>query len=156
MKKIKIGKIDGFLIDSANDIWDSRYTKFRQYLFRSMENFDEPSFEQTYNRCMELFNSQKYSQAIIELRDYHSKSVNVFSDYDQIVMCFALLFLYENEKENQADVDEGTLKRKIDELRDNGLTRGFAEESVLNFIQASLTISEAWKMEFLMKLPLKD
>ena len=50
-------------------------------------------------------------------------------------MCFAIICLEEGE--DQKNTKESLYNKKLERMRKDGLTRGFVEESVSNFIKAS-------------------
>lgn len=135
MKKIKIGEKDYLLCESVNDINDKRFNYFKIYLFKSLEGLDRPFFTDTLRIATDFFNAGKYFQAFGKFHDYYKSIEQDGYNDDALSRCFALICL--RDKEDQLNVDDNFLNEKLEELWDQGLTRGFVEESVRNFTTAS-------------------
>lgn len=135
MKQVKIGNGDYHLLESVNDINDRRFLEFKAYLLQSLEGIDKPLFQTTMKRAMDHFNGSRYIQAWGEFDNYlHAIEYEKYND-DALSKCFALICLEKDE--DQLNIDANYLDEKLARLHKNGLTRGFVEESVQNFILAS-------------------
>lgn len=135
MKEIKIGSEQYSLLESVNDINDKRFIFFKAYLLKSLEGIDRPLFKNTMDRALEFFNQSRYMQAWGEFQNYH-RAIE-YEDYndDALSKCFALICIEDGE--DQLNIDDNFLAKKLERLWSNGLTRGFVEESVQNFTKAS-------------------
>lgn len=135
MKEIQIGDSKYELLESVNDINDKRFAIFKMYLLKTLEGVDKPLFKNTIERALEFFNRGKYMQAYAEFQNYH-RAIE-YDDYNDDAMskCFALICLEPGE--DQLNIDENFLYKKLEKMHQEGLTRGFVEESVNSFIIAS-------------------
>lgn len=135
MKQISIGKENYNLLESVNDISDKRFAFFKMYLLQSLEGIDRPLFAETMQKAMDHFNGHRYVQAWGEFENYaHAIEYEKYNE-DALSKCFALICL--EPEEDQLNLDDNYLKEKLERLNKDGLTRGFVEESVRNFTQAS-------------------
>jgi len=135
MKEIKIGEQTYHLLDSVNEINDKRFTYFKMYLLQSLEGIDRPLFKDTMERAMSHFNKQRWVQAWGEFENYHHSIEYEKYNEDALTKCFALICLEKDE--DQLNLDEEFLNAKIARMHEDGLTKGFVEESVENFSKAS-------------------
>ncbi len=135
MKEIQIGETTYNLCEGVNDIYDIRFPVFLNYLRMSVENIDKPLFATTFERAEARFDKGQFHKGLMEFADYRSSITLEQVSWTGLSMCFALICLEENE--DQAKTKEDFMKKKLDKMRKNGLTRGFVEESVSNFIKAS-------------------
>jgi len=135
MKEMTIGEQTYYLLDSVNEINDKRFTFFKMYLLQSLEGIDRPLFKDTMERAMGHFNKQRWVQAWGEFENYHHSIEYEKYNEDALTKCFALICLEEGE--DQLNLDEEFLNKKIAKMHENGLTRGTVEESVENFSKAS-------------------
>jgi hypothetical protein len=87
------------------------------------------------DKAMGHFNERRYIQAWGEFENYrHAIEYEKYND-DALSKCFALICLEDGE--DQTNTDENYLSEKLGRLYQDGLTRGFVEESVRNFTIAS-------------------
>ena len=135
MKELIIGEITYNLCEGVSDLYDIRFPKFLNYLRMSVEDIDKPLFASTFERAEAKFDKGQFHKGLMEFYDYRSAITLEQVSWTGLSMCFALICLEEGE--NQADAKESFMKKKLDKMRKNGLTRGLVEESVSNFIKAS-------------------
>jgi len=135
MKEVQISDTKYKLCQSASDFYDIRFPLFLSYLRMSVEGIDKPLFKVTMERAVARADKGEFFKAIKEFQDYDTAISLDQVNTTGLSMCFALICLEEGE--DQAIVDEDALKEKLDKMRKDGLTRGFVEESVTNFIKAS-------------------
>ena len=135
MKEIQISETEYRLCEGITDLYDIRFPLFLSYLRMSVENIDKPLFKATMEKAIARADKGEFFKAIKEFQDYESAiSLDQVSSTG-LSKCFALICLEEGE--DQVETDEGALDKKLDKMRQDGLTRGFVEESVSNFIKAS-------------------
>jgi hypothetical protein len=122
-------------MEDMGDINDLRFVVFKQYILQVMERMDNPLWIQTFARYRKHFNAGEHFEAAIELENF-TKAIQLNkANYDAYDFCFCLIFLEPGE--DQLDTTDALQLRKLEELRAQGLTRKFVEESVLNFMKAS-------------------
>jgi len=131
MKEITIGKQKYLLMEDVGDINDKRFNYFKMYLLKSLEGIDRPLFKDSLEKATDFFNRQKYFQALGVFQNYGQSIENDGYNDDALSKCFALICI--DEGEDQLQVDELFLNRKLEGMWANGLTRGMVEESVQNF-----------------------
>jgi hypothetical protein len=131
MKEIKLGTKVYQLMEDVGDINDKRFNYFKMYLLKSLEGIDRPLYADTLTKGIELMNNHKYYQALGLFQNYGQAIEQNGYNEDALSKCFALICL--DEGEDQLNVDELYLNKKLEGLWSNGLSRGFVEESVRNF-----------------------
>jgi len=135
MKKIIIGKEEYDICENVNDLYDIRFPVFLNFLRMSIENIDKPLFIAKQQKAEEWLNKAMPYNAVKEFLDYGS-SINLEQvNTTGLSMCFALICL--DNGEDQSNIDESFLKKKLDKMRKDGLKRGIVEEQVSSFIKAS-------------------
>lgn len=134
-EELMIGEITYSLCEGVDDLYDIRFPKFLNYLRMSVENIDKPLFATTFERAEARFDKGQFHKGLMEFYDYRSAITLEQVGWTGLSMCFALICLEKGE--DQADAKESFMKKKLDVMRKNGLTRGLVEESVSNFIKAS-------------------
>lgn len=135
MKEIQINETEYKLCEGVTDLYDIRFPLFLSYLRMSVENIDKALFKATMEKAIARADKGEFFKAIKEFQDYESAiSLDQVSSTG-LSKCFALICLEKDE--SQVETDEGALNSKLDRMRQAGLTRGFVEESVSNFIKAS-------------------
>lgn len=135
MKTIKIGEIEYDLCENMNDILDSRFMTFKQYLLQSLERIDKPLFEATRQRAIAFLNKQQFYQAFQEFENYGEAIRIQEQNYESTSICFTIICLEKDEDQTKSDLN--FFKGKLKKMQKEGLIRGFVEESVQNFIIAS-------------------
>lgn len=135
LKEVQIGETSYRLCEGISDLYDIRFPLFLSYLRMSVEGIDKALFKVTMERAVSRFDKGEFYKGFKEFQDYDSAISLDQVNTTGLSMCFALICLEEGEK--QDEVDEGLLEQKLDRMRTEGLTRGFVEESVTNFIKAS-------------------
>jgi len=131
MKDITLGTHAYCLMQDVGDINDKRFNYFKMYLLKSLEGIDRPLFKESLEKATDFFNRQKYFQALGVFQNYAHAIENDGYNDDALSKCFALICLEEGE--DQLQVDESFLNKKLETLWADGLTRRFVEESVQNF-----------------------
>ena len=131
MKEISIGTSKYLLMEDVGDINDKRFNYFKMYLLKSLEGIDRPLYMETLQKGVDFFNKQKYFQALGVFENYGKSIENDGYNDDALSKCFALICITDGE--DQLNVDETFLNKKLEELWSNGLTRRLVEESVQNF-----------------------
>jgi len=137
MKELKIGETAYKLCESVNDIYDIRFPVFLNYLRMSVEGVDKPLFASTYERAEARFDKGQFHKGLMEFMDYRSAITLDQVSSTGLSMCFAIICLEDGE--DQTNVKEEPLRKKLARMQKNGLERGLVEESVANFIKASPT-----------------
>jgi|GEM_PF-5502106 len=135
MKQVEIGDKSYQLCENVNDFYDIRFPVFLSYLRMSAENIDKPLFAARDSKANEWLNKGMPYNAVKEYKDYGTSITLDQVSSTGLSMCFALICIAEGE--DQADVDEGKIRLKLEEMQRNGLDRGFVEESVRNFMKES-------------------
>ena len=131
MKELTLNNKTYQLMEDVGDINDKRFNYFKMYLLKSLEGIDRPLFKNTLERATEFFNKQKYFQALGVMKDYGQAIETDGYNDDALSKCFALICLVDGE--DQLNVDETFLDKKLEEFWSNGLTRRTVEDSVQNF-----------------------
>jgi hypothetical protein len=135
MKSIKIGSKEYDLMQTPFDIGDERAVIFRQFLNQTFELNDNSLWKTTWARCKAYFNSGQQADGIIELYNF-DKAVELKElNYDAYSICFCLITLQKGEE--QKDFGLNFQLKKLEEMRNEGLTRGMVEQEVENFLIAS-------------------
>lgn len=147
MKKITIGTKEWLLCEDVYDINDKRFNYFKMYLLKSLEGIDRPLFYESLQKAIDFVNKHKYVEAVAVMQNYGQAIEHDGYNEDALSKCFALICLYENE--DQLNVDENFLNDKLAELWADGLTRGFVEETVRNFMIASPTSFGAYSQRLM-------
>ena len=101
----------------------------------SVEGIDKALFKATMERAIARVDKGEFFKAMKEFQDYESAISLEQVNSTGLSMCFAIICLEEGE--DQKDISEGKYESKLKRMREDGLTRGFVEESVSNFIKAS-------------------
>lgn len=135
MKEYKFGKKKFNIIETMFDINDKRFHEFKKYFVQVIEKMDVPAFSETFAKYKNHFDNGRHADGFIEWYNFKKATQLKELDYDAYSFCFALLCLYPDE--NQQDISEDYQHKKLDYLRANGLSRGFVEETVINFMKAS-------------------
>jgi len=135
MKDLVIGEKTYQLCEGVEDFYDIRFPKFLNYLRMSIEGIDKPLFAATMQRAEKFMDKGEFHRAWKEFMNYQMAIEMPETSSTGLSMCFALIVLEEGE--DQSNVDEGLLKKKLERMRNDGLTRGLVEETVTNFIVAS-------------------
>ena len=112
MKQVVIGDESYLLCESVNDIYDIRFPVFLNYLRMSIENIDKPLFATRDAKADDWLNKGMPYNAVKEYKDYGTAITLEQVNQTGLSMCFALICVGENEK--QEDVDEGKLKSKLE------------------------------------------
>ena len=121
-------------MESPFDIGDERFTIFKQNFLQVFENLDKASFNLTFAKYISFFNSGNHADALIEWHNF-KKSIDLKElNYDAYSYCFALITLSENE--DQKDFSSDIQLKKLQQMREDGLTRGQVEADVINFTKA--------------------
>lgn len=140
MRQITFGTKEYSLCENPSDINDERFIYFKQHALKIFEKVDAKNlFAEVFSKCLQLWNSGNQAEVIIEMYN-HKKAIELDKpNVDAYSICFALICLDEDEIKNQRGVSlsEDYQRRKLDHLRDHGLTRKTVEESVENFIKTS-------------------
>lgn len=131
MKDLTLNNHKYQLMEDVGDINDKRFNFFKMYLLKSLEGIDRPLYKETLEKGIEFFNKQKYYQALGMFQNYGQSIENDGFNEDALSKCFALICLEDGE--DQLNVDESYLNKKLETLWADGLTRGMVEESVQNF-----------------------
>lgn len=137
MKKVKIGEKEYNRLENLFDINDERFLIFKQYMLQVFENIDKPNFLVMHNKVIKHFNANDNYKIIIELENFKKALEMRDLDYDAYSVCFALIHLDIEEKEDLNDYDTDKQLLKLAEMRKSGLSRGDMEEAVENFMIAS-------------------
>lgn len=135
MTEIQIGTKKYLLMEDVYDINDKRFNYFKMYLLKSLEGIDRPLYQECMIKATDLMNNHKYIQALGLFQNYGMSIEKDGFNEDALSKCFALICIEEGE--DQTNVDETFLNKKLDGMWKEGLTRGFVEESVQNFTIAS-------------------
>ena len=135
MKELEIGEKTHQVCEGVDDFYDIRFPKFISYLRMSVEGIDKPLFAATMQRAEAKMDKGEFHQAWKEFVNYQTSIELPEVNTTGLSMCFALIVLEDGE--DQSDVNEGRLKKKLERMRKEGLTRGLVEETVTNFIKAS-------------------
>lgn len=131
MKELTLNNKTYRLMEDVGDINDKRFNYFKMYLLKSLEGIDRPLFQKSLEMATEFFNKQKYFQALGVFQNYGQAIETDGYNDDALSKCFALICLVEGE--DQLNVDETYLNKKLEEFWQNGLTRRIVEDSVQNF-----------------------
>lgn len=134
MKAIKIGNKEYQQIEDLFDMGDERFVMFKQYISQSFEKLDNPSFLIMFNRVIKNFNSNDVWNIVVELTNFKKTLELKELNYDCFSICFALLHIKEGEDLKNISADYQL--SKLQEMRDEGLSRGLVEEVVENFMKA--------------------
>lgn len=122
-------------MEDVYDINDKRFNYFKMYLLKSLEGIDRPLFTECLQKATDLMNAHKYIQALGLFQNYAMAIEHDGYNEDALSKCFALICIEKDE--DQSNVDENFLNKKLEEMWQNNLSRGFVEESVTNFTIAS-------------------
>lgn len=123
------------LIETIFDINDERFTVFKQYLLQSMEHIDKPIFTVAYSKYIGHHNAGNHADGLLEWYNFKKAMELKELNHDAMSVCFALLHLEDDEDQRNCSKDFQI--RKLNDMRENGLSRGLVEEVVENFMNAS-------------------
>jgi len=135
MKEIEIGDETYKLCEGVDDLYDIRFPSFLSYLRMSLEGIDKPLFAMTMEKAEQLMDAKQWMKAWKQFDNYNTAINLPQTETTGLSMCFALICIEEGE--DQVNVDESGLEKKLAKMRKAGLKRGFVEESVRNFMKAS-------------------
>lgn len=142
MKKFVIGDESCWVLESIDEMNYKRSVVFNEWAMLTFEQPNHSLFVAAYDRATNLFNEQKFYQALNEFTDYklliELKDFNV----DALGRCFTLICLTDEEKEKNLGSDpifwdENYMKDKLRRWSDAGLTRGQMQKEFENFMKTS-------------------
>ena len=137
MKKIKIGKKEYEICETAEDLPIKRANALKEYMTYKMLKVDVPDLVQTLQRFMQNYDNESKSQMIITLNDYLTGMRMVQGHKDPDQLAFAVITKTKGEEWFNFDESKGI--EKLDEMANEGLTQGLVDKEVENFIKASST-----------------
>ena len=135
MKELQINETKYQLCESITDLYDVRFPQFLNFLRMSVEGIDKALFKATMERAIARIDKGEFFKAMKEFQDYEAAISLEQVNSTGLSMCFAIICLEEGE--DQKNTKESLYNKKLERMRKDGLTRGFVEESVSNFIKAS-------------------
>ena len=135
MKKIKIGKKEWEICETAEDLPIKRYTALKHYLMYKQLGVDVPDLNVTLERFVRNFDNERKAQMIITLNDYVTGAKMVEDGKDPDQLAFAVITFDKDEDKLNFDESKGFVK--LEEMANEGLTQKVVEEEVKAFIQAS-------------------
>ena len=141
MKTITIGPKEYEVCVHKDDINFKRFVMFKQYVPMIWEKMDSPLFETYFDRVKTHYDKGEHTQGIIELLNYKAAIDNIKHGHDAWGICFALIVLEKDE--DQTQLSESFLRKKLDQWIADGLTAGQVHEAVVDFLKASPEVFSA-------------
>ena len=149
MKKIKIGKKEYDICETAEDLPIKRYTALKHYLMYKQLGVDVPDLNNTLERFVRNFDNERKAQMIITLNDYITGVKMVEDNKDPDQLAFAVITF--DKDEDKLNFDETKGFAKLEEMASEGLTQKVVEHEVTAFIQASSAHFVTYLRENLMR-----
>lgn len=137
MKKITIGNKKYEQCETAEDLPIKRYTALKHYMIYKETGVTIPSLINTISGFVRGFDNESKADMLITLHNYVTGLSQIQEDFDPDQMVFALITFDKEEDRNV--VDETKLKEKIKQWSKDGLKQGLVEETVMGFINSSMT-----------------
>jgi len=135
MKKIKIGKTEYELCETAEDLPIKRFTALKHYMIYKETGVTIPSLINTVSGFVKGFDNESKADMLITLHNYVTGLQQVQDDFDPDQMVFALICFEKDEDKINWDETKG--KEKLERMAQDGLDQRFVEETTVNFIKSS-------------------
>ena len=143
MKPFKVNeksKANYMLMEGLADMNDFRANEFKKYQLATTYIADLQTYRDHRLQVMKAIDNNNISAIPLMMQRYE-ESLILTKNGNPKSYLFALICLRCDEHgaitENQKDIDEGFLTKKLEELTNEGLTVGQIDTEVLNFVMLS-------------------
>lgn len=136
MKTIELGEYKYRICETADDLPIKRYVQLKEYLSYKDTGVDRASLIEMVQKFVISFDTESKSGMLIALKDYLT-GLNLIRDKkdpDQLI--FSVITFEEGEPN---EFNEGFAMEKLNRMNEYGVTQGFIEDQIVNFIVASKT-----------------